>query len=317
MIDDILAKLSKAIQIELLENTLQKPLTESEKARIQKFLKDELKKHTSQGKRTDLSTSSKNLEKVKHGVLEQIGTLFNESHEQVRKRLVIAEKAEQFPEKFGDIPARIDNGLSIEHAHKIITVAEKAETPTPNLPQDEFDLIYADFPWKYDLALQGSPEYKTLANEEIKKEIPKLPAHKTCILFMWATYPKIIDAIDLIDFYGFTYKSQIVWVKTKDKKLFYEDDIDNTKLQIGTGYYVRGSHELLLIAIKGSPGVPPEHARVPSVVFAPRTTHSAKPPIFRKIINDMYSGKKKLEMFNRTKDEHHNNTWTYWGDESQ
>ena len=69
-IEEIVRKLPKKLQIEILENDTQKPLTQSEKAKKQKILLEKIKKHTQQGQRTDLHTSSKNLEEVEHGSYE-------------------------------------------------------------------------------------------------------------------------------------------------------------------------------------------------------------------------------------------------------
>ena len=77
----------------------------------------------------------------------------------------------------------------------------------------------------------------------------------------------------MMKFYGIEYKTNIVWAKMK-----------NGKPKAGTGYYVRGAHELLLIGVKGNPGVPFESDRIPSVVFAEPTGHSSKPFIFIEII---------------------------------
>ena len=57
---------------------------------------------------------------------------------------------------------------------------------------------------------------------------------------------------------------------------------------------------------------PPEAVRIPSVVFAERTTkHSEKPKIFYEIIEKYYPVKNKIEMFARNK----RDGWTSWGDE--
>jgi len=305
MIEEILEKLSNPVQIEIFENVMQKPLTESEKAKIQNLIKKELEKNTHQGKRTDLITSSKNLVKVSHGTYEKIGRIFQESHEKVRQREFVFNTISKNEKLYENLKNRLNSGkTSISFAFQMLRQEEFKEIPTPDLPTDEYDLVYLDPPWDYNLKKSGSPPFKTMKLEKMKVEI-KIPAYKDCIMFMWATNPKLTDAFALFEHWGFQYKTNIVWVKQK-----------NDKLQQGTGYYVKGSHELLLIATKGSPGVPPESSRIPSVVFAQRTSkHSEKPKIFRKIINEMYKSKKKIEMFSRGKDEYHNDTWSYWGDE--
>jgi len=124
---------------------------------------------------------------------------------------------------------------------------------------------------------------------------------------MWVTNPKKVDADRLLKQWGFEYRTKMEWVKMKDGKL-----------QLGTGHYTLGADEMLWITINGNPGIPPPDAKSPSVIFAERTKkHSEKPAVFKKIINNMYKGKKKLEMFSREKGPYHNDTWSYWGDESE
>ena len=81
------------------------------------------------------------------------------------------------------------------------------------------------------------------------------------------------------------------------------------KDKIGTGYYFRGQHELLLLGIKGTIGVPEEANRPPSVLNAPRNGHSEKPDEAYSIIERMYPKGKYLELFATQKREN----WVAWG----
>jgi N6-adenosine-specific RNA methylase IME4 len=96
---------------------------------------------------------------------------------------------------------------------------------------------------------------------------------------------------------GFSYRSCAVW----DKEA------------IGPGYYFRQQHELLLVATKGSPPAPPPSARVSSIIRARRTRHSAKPPIVYTMIEKMYPGLPKLELFARGVERP---GWSTWGNEA-
>ena len=232
------------------------------------------------------------------------------------KLKTIVEKAEEDPEKFGHVLEKLEKGpkdkkMSVDFAYKTVTNKIASETPTPDLPTEQYEVIYIDPPWKYDLELSGSPDYKTMTIEEMIKEIPQLPAYKDCVLFMWVTNPKNHEAMELLTEWGFEYRTKMTWVKTKDKKVSLEDEIEGIKLQKGTGHYIHGADEMLWIAIKGSPGTPTTDARPASVIFAERTTiHSQKPNIFYEIIEKMYPAKKKLEMFSRNVRE----GWEAWGD---
>ncbi len=300
MIDDIIDKLPKKLQIEIIENIARKDLTESEKYKIQKMLKNELSKHTQQGKRTDLQTSSKNLEKVSHGVLEDIGKIFNESHETVRKRLFVSDRIDENPEKYKELKKRLDaDKTSLDYAYRHLKKEEFFKEPIP-LPKEEHNVIYADPPWEYNLQLSGAPDYPTMKVNEICDL--KIPSADDAILFLWTTGPKLEEAFKVIKAWGFTYKTFMIWVKRSHEG----------KLQRGTGYYVAGVCEILLIAIKGKPGTPlPENMPL-GIVEAPRTFHSHKPEIFYDYIKQMYPNRKYLELFARGKPREN---WTQWGNE--
>ena len=110
---------------------------------------------------------------------------------------------------------------------KIIEVTEAA---TPGQFVDiyntgnKYDIIYADPPWNYadkNCAGAAAPHYNTMKLDELAAlPIPQIAA-KNCVLFMWATYPKLEDAQALIKAWGFKYKSiAFQWVKlnkTADK----------------------------------------------------------------------------------------------------
>jgi len=180
--------------------------------------------------------------------------------------------------------------LSIAYAYKMLT--RRTEEPPP-LPEGVFDVIYADPPWEYYLPLRGSPEmhYPVMSTDEICKL--KVPIAENAILFLWATNPKLEDALKVMKTWGFTYKTNMVWVKDR----------------IGTGYYFRGQHELLLVGVKGNVGVPLEENRPPSVLVASVREHSRKPDIVYEIIERMYPNGRYLELFARGK----RPNWTSWG----
>ena len=151
--------------------------------------------------------------------------------------------------------------------------------------------------------LEGSPRYKVMSLEELKKM--KIPAAKKCVMFMWSTNPKLPESLELMKHVEFEYKTNMVWVKGEKEK--------NQKIM---GYYVRGSHELLLIGTKGSGNTPAEKDRPSSVVHLKSSGHSQKPRKFARIIEAMYPKRKKIEMFATIdKDAEDDGTWTYWGDE--
>jgi len=173
----------------------------------------------------------------------------------------------------------------------------KFKPDTPELPEGIFDVIYADPPWQYDNAgLGGAAEkhYSTMPIEDICK-LP-IPIAENSVLFMWVTNPFLEDSFQVINVWGFDYKTNLCWIK--------EGRATYGKL----GFYVRGQHELLLIATKGS--MLPQGELPKSTIKAKKSKHSTKPAIVYSIIEKMYPKRKYLELFARKK---HSKKWTAWG----
>jgi N6-adenosine-specific RNA methylase IME4/ParB-like chromosome segregation protein Spo0J len=189
---------------------------------------------------------------------------------------------------------------SIDYAFKQVKRSDDNKKERPPLPQGQFDVILADPPWKYEINTRGSPDEHYGVMEDNAIQDMKIPAADNAILFLWGTAPKLVEALDVMKAWGFEYKTNAVWIKDK----------------IGTGYYFRGQHELLLIGVRGKGiGVPVEASRPSSVIEAPRKEHSQKPEVVYDIIEKMYPGHKYLELFargNRWSD-----SWTIWGQEAE
>jgi len=176
-------------------------------------------------------------------------------------------------------------------AHKLLS--------SPPLPDDKYNLIYADPPWRYGReGVQGYGDadvhYATLEVQEMieKFDVENL-ADDNAVLFLWATSPLIENAFELIQGWGFTYKAMFIWDKVKHNM----------------GHYNSIRHELLLLCLKGS--FPPESNELhDSVIEIDRTeTHSEKPEYFRQLIESMYPSAKKIELFARS----HHEGWQAWG----
>ena len=74
----------------------------------------------------------------------------------------------------------------------------------------KYNVIYADPPWRYEQkSLQGAAEnhYPTMnINDMCALPVGDL-ADKDCVLFLWATFPMLPEALRLIDAWGFQYKT--------------------------------------------------------------------------------------------------------------
>lgn len=155
--------------------------------------------------------------------------------------------------------------------------------------QKKYDVIYADPPWRYDFAESKDTaienHYPTMALEDIKKI--DVPAAENSVLYLWTTAPKLIEGLEVMKAWGFTYKTNAIWHKR----------------QVGMGYWFRVNHEILLVGTKGKFSPPLPEKRVDSVYMSNRTEHSKKPHYYRKLLNTFFPDSNKLEMFARPEED--------------
>jgi len=162
-----------------------------------------------------------------------------------------------------------------------------------------FGLIYADPPWRYSFSKSSSRKienhYQTMTQAEIKALPIDEIAAKNCVLYLWSTAPKQPEAFDVINAWGFTYKTQIIW----------------DKVRIGMGYWARGRHEILLIATRGKVAPPAQSDRIPSIITEKRGSHSKKPDYLYEYLDKAHPLERKIELFARNT---HPGWWS-WGNE--
>ena len=161
----------------------------------------------------------------------------------------------------------------------------------------KYQILYADPPWRYSFSKAKSRKienhYPTMRLEDIKEL--RFPVDKNAVLYLWATAPKLPDALAVMKAWGFEYKTHAIW----DKEI------------IGMGYWFRGQHELLLVGVRGHFSPPPASQRISSVYQERRGRHSKKPDHIPELIDQWYPGALKLEVFARQK----RKGWDVWGNE--
>jgi len=163
--------------------------------------------------------------------------------------------------------------------------SDKLDKPTA-------DLILADPPWQYDFsettARRIDNQYPTASVDDICRHLTEdwAPHVATdAVLFLWATAPKLREALQVLAAWGFEYKTHAVWDKQK----------------IGMGYWFRGQHELLLVGTRGNKAPPKGSSRVSSVFSEARKSHSKKPECVYVAIESMFPDDRKFEMYARKK----------------
>ncbi len=163
-----------------------------------------------------------------------------------------------------------------------------------------FNIVYADPPWRYEHSISTSRDienqYPTMELEDICALSVGDISMPDSVLFLWATSPKLSEAMKVMEAWGFTYKTCMVWVKDK----------------IGMGYYARQQHEILLIGSRGNLPTPEPANRPSSIIYGDRLQHSSKPENVYATIEKMYPEYNKVELFCRNA----RNGWSTWGNQS-
>lgn len=172
------------------------------------------------------------------------------------------------------------------------------------LPNKRYGVIYADPEWRFEVYSRDTGmdraadnHYPTSATDAICARPVGDIAADDCVLFLWATVPMLPDALKVMVAWGFTYKSHCIW--TKDK--------------VGTGYWFRNSHELLLVGTKGNVPAPAMGTQWTSTIEGRVTRHSAKPERFYELIEEYFPTLPKIELNARKTRE----GWDAWGNQAE
>ena len=172
------------------------------------------------------------------------------------------------------------------------------------VPLFRYDLIMADPPWHYELysergeAKAPQSQYETQGLDWIKSLPVADIASPNAVLWLWATNPLLPDALDVMESWGFTFKTAGHWSK-KTK---------NGKQAFGTGYLLRCAGEPFLI---GTMGNPQTSRSVRSVIEGPIREHSRKPDEAFEAAERMMPNAVRIELFSREI----RNGWDAMGDQ--
>ena len=158
----------------------------------------------------------------------------------------------------------------------------------------KYGVIYADPPWSFktfsDKGKDRSPEkhYDVLSHNDICNLPVGDIARDNSVLLMWVIDPLLDKAFEVINAWGFKYKTvAFTWAKlNKTKPGFFT----------GLGYWTRGNPEMCLLATKGKPKRLNKSTK--QLVVSERREHSRKPDEMYGYIENMLEGP-YLEMFAR------------------
>lgn len=174
-----------------------------------------------------------------------------------------------------------------------------------------FKTILADPPWQFQNRTgKMAPEHKRLTRYETMSlnDIISLPVknivEETAHLYLWVPNALLPEGLSTLSAWGFNYKSNIVWHKTRK---------DGGPDGRGVGFYFRNTTELILFGVKGKDArtLQPGRSQV-NIIRSMKREHSRKPDEQYQIIESCSPGP-YLELFARG----HRDGWTTWGNQSE
>lgn len=270
--------------------------------KMEPLLSNEAAKRMKAGKADPIQNSGKG------AVDRQLAEAAGVSHDTIHKQRFVKDND---PEKYAELikpgsdlsinRAYLDVSQPIRREAKLAEISKKGGASTMDGLKPA-GILLCDPPWKYDSQATERRsielQYPTLQIDEISALHVKIRriSLEDCLLFMWATSPKLAEAIIVMESWGFPYVTCAVW----DKQI------------IGQGYYFRQRHELLLIGKRGDFPTPLPADRPDSIFSFRREEHSAKPEYVHELIEKWYPKVIKTELFARSK----RSGWQAWGNEA-
>lgn len=182
-----------------------------------------------------------------------------------------------------------------------------ADWPFGDQVHGKYGAILADPPWKYaNYSWKGkhkgaAAQYACMSIEDLAKLPVARLAAPNCALIMWATAPLLNRAIDLLDAWGFTFKSAGAWAKQSSA---------GNSWAFGTGYVFRSAAEFYLVGTIGKPRVQSRSIR--NLIAAPVREHSRKPDQMHHDVQALYAGP-YAELFARQR----RPGWDAWGNQTE
>jgi N6-adenosine-specific RNA methylase IME4 len=180
------------------------------------------------------------------------------------------------------------------------------------LPDKRFGVILADPEWQFkpfsaETGMDRAPDnhYPTSSLEAIMARPVISIAADDCVLLLWATVPMLPEALAVMSAWGFTYKSQVVWRKAEPAPGSHRPG----GLVLGTGYWFRNAHELLLLGTRGKVPAPAMGTQWPSMVDAAPLRHSQKPAFAHELAEAYFPSLRKIELNARER----RAGWDAWG----
>ena len=175
-----------------------------------------------------------------------------------------------------------------------------------NLPDKKYQIIYADPPWDSnsqfgrDKRKGNEQHYPLMTLTDIRRLPIRTISADDCVLFLWVVDTQLFDAKEVIECWGFQYKTvAFTWVK----------ETSTGKDHFGVGMWTRKNPEMCLLATKGKPKR--LNAGIRQLQRCKVREHSRKPDEIREEIVKLCGDIPRIELFARQRA----NGWDAWGNE--
>ncbi len=286
--------LYQAARGEAHENFVRKDLLPSEIVALKRAIEpiERREARDRQGSRTDIGHSQA-LGGWQGDTRDNIARYLRVGRTTIERAEAVVQAAEEDPDEYGRLADQMDRSGKVAGAYRRLTVLKQAkalEAQPPSLPTGPFQVIVADPPWRYGSG--NDLPYPTMALEEIKA-LPVLDiADRDAILWLWTTNAHLRVAFEVVECWGFQYKTLLTWVKHR----------------MGTGEWLRGQTEHCLLATRGKPVF--LHGNHTTVLDGARREHSRKPEEFYCLVEATCPGD-KVDLFARQLRGH----WQSYGSE--
>jgi len=171
-----------------------------------------------------------------------------------------------------------------------------------------FGAVLADPPWRFSNRTgKMAPEHKRLSRYPTMtfREIMELPIAQLALpqshLYLWVPNALVLEGLEVMRRWGFTYKTNIVWYKIRK---------DGGPDGRGVGFYFRNVTELILFGTRGHLRTLAPGRRQVNMILSRKREHSRKPDELYDLIERCSSGP-YLELFARQR----RPGWSQWGNE--
>lgn len=166
----------------------------------------------------------------------------------------------------------------------------------------QYGVIVADPPWQYGFTIRrgiAEDNYSVMTTQDLCDMPVSNLAAPDSVLYLWATWPQLPIALQVMDAWGFEYITGFPWIKLTQ---------DWSGVKMGVGHWVRGASEMVLVGKRGNAKCP----KSPYLgLMSPNLPHSMKPEDVHKLA-EQHPGP-YLELFGRRQIV----GWTVFGNEVQ